>query len=187
MNKERVGRIIGGSFGVVFVQISAGKLPTAVGGPLRLLAIAAFVGMLVVKRRGATARPAEDAAPAPAPAAPAPRVGFGRRYWYVVAAEAVALLGGLVLINPVLHAPQVTVGWIAFVVGVHFFGLATAWQLPSLRTLGAAMAACGLGGMVLACFGAPAAVIAVVAGIAPGALLLAWTWRPGAAAPAAVR
>ncbi|MEU6863559.1 hypothetical protein ABZ924_09835 [Streptomyces sp. NPDC046876] len=178
MNKERVGRIIGGSFGVVFVQISAGQLPTAVGAPLRLLAIAAFVGMLVVQRPGGTTRPADEAAPAP-------RVGFGRRYWYVVAAEVVALLAGLVLINPVLHAPDATVGWIAFVVGVHFFGLAAAWQLPSLRTLGAAMAACGLVGMVLACFGTPAAVIAVVAGTAPGALLLAWTWRPRAAAPAA--
>ncbi|MEW2416464.1 hypothetical protein AB0953_22445 [Streptomyces sp. NPDC046866] len=181
MNKERVGRIIGGSFGVVFVQISAGTLPKAVGGPLRVLAVAAFVGMLVVRRRVDAARPADDAAPAP-------RVDFGRRYWYVVAAEAVALLAGLVLINPVLHAPQATVGWIAFVVGVHFFGLATAWRFPSLRTLGAAMAACGLGGMALACFGAPPAVIAAVAGTTPGVLLLAWTWRPGAAvssAPAA--
>ncbi|MFE2927595.1 hypothetical protein ACFXG5_27995, partial [Streptomyces goshikiensis] len=62
MTKERVGRIIGASFGLAFIQVNAGALPVAAGTTLRVLAVAAFVALLVTLRR----------APAPAPA-PAPR------------------------------------------------------------------------------------------------------------------
>ncbi|MER5726884.1 hypothetical protein ABT084_00780 [Streptomyces sp. NPDC002138] len=52
--------------------------------------------------------------------------GFTGRYWLVVAAEVLGLLAGLLVITRVLHAPRATLPWIAFVVGVHFFGLAVA-------------------------------------------------------------
>ncbi|MGW0896345.1 hypothetical protein ACWD0G_05000, partial [Streptomyces goshikiensis] len=85
MTKERTGRIIGASFGLTFIQVNAGALPAAAGVALRVLAAAAFVGLLVALRRTPAPRP--DAADVAAAAAPA--VHFGRRYRYVVAAEAV--------------------------------------------------------------------------------------------------
>ncbi|WP_354644392.1 hypothetical protein [Kitasatospora camelliae] len=171
MTKDRAGRLIGGVFGTVFIQINAGVLPKAVGVPLRLLAAAAMVG-LIIGRRGAAASGPEDTGRAPT-------TTFGRRYWTVVAAEVAALVAGLWLINPVLHTPRATVGWIALVVGVHFFGLATAWSLPPLRTLGATMAVCGLAGLALAVAGVSAIVTAAVGGIVPGVLLLGFAWRGG--------
>ncbi|MGW4705294.1 hypothetical protein, partial [Streptomyces sp. NPDC004285] len=133
MTKDQTGRIIGASFGLVFVQASAGSLPTAVAVPLRVLALAAFLRVAVLGRRGGTA-------PAPAPTVPGPGTGFGRRYWYVVAAEVLGLVAGLLVIARVLHVPQAAVGWIALVVGVHFSGLAVAWRRPALHRLGAAIA-----------------------------------------------
>ncbi|MBV6698631.1 hypothetical protein KV557_16115 [Kitasatospora aureofaciens] len=168
MNRDRAGRIIGSSFGLVFIQANAGALPAAVAIPLRVLAVAAFLVLGLFNRRPAA--PETDTAP---------RASFGRRYWFVVAAEVFAIAVGLMVINKVLHTPTATVGWIAFVVGVHFFGLATAWRRPALRVLGASMAACGAIGMALAAFGAPTAVISAVAGIAPGVLLFGSVWWSG--------
>ncbi|WP_234025036.1 MULTISPECIES: hypothetical protein [unclassified Streptomyces] len=167
MTRDHVAGLIGGAFGAVFIEVNAGSLPPGIGIPLRVLAIAAVLGLLVVRRRGTAVAPGDG---------PAPNVGFGRRYWWVVAAEGAALLAGLVVINSVLHAPGATVGWIAFVVGVHFFGLAAVWHRPSLRMLGGAMAVCGLAGLILAGCGAPTAAIATTSGIAPGVLLLASVW-----------
>ncbi|MFJ9828807.1 hypothetical protein ACIRSU_31210 [Streptomyces sp. NPDC101160] len=177
MTKDQVGRLIGAGFGLFFVAANVGFLPTGVATPLRLAAIAAFLGVVVFGRR---------ARPAPAPAA-GPR--FGRRYWYVVAAEVLALAAGLVVIARVLHAPQASVGWIAFVVGVHFFGLAVAWHRPSLHTLAAAITVCGATGLALAAADAPAQAIQVTAGVVPGLLLLGSVWwsarsRSGEAAAA---
>ncbi|MEV7691655.1 hypothetical protein [Streptomyces bungoensis] len=90
----------------------------------------------------------------------------------MVVIEVVVGLTGIILINGPLRAPLATVPWIALVVGLHFFGLAAVWRLPALRWLGAAMSACGAAGLALAACGSSSATIAVVAGIAPGALLL---------------
>ncbi|MEV7615493.1 hypothetical protein [Streptomyces sp. NPDC089799] len=170
MTKQLTGRLIGGAFGLVFVQANAGALPQLFAAPLRFVAIAAFLG-LFLNRRGFRAH-----TPAPVPG-PSPRTGFGRRYWYVVAAEVLGLAVGLLLIGRVLHTPHAAVGWIAFVVGVHFFGLAVVWHRPSLHVLGAAIAACGLVALVLAVLDAPDAAVALAGGIAPGALLLTTAWR----------
>ncbi|MFJ8626408.1 hypothetical protein ACIRD3_26715 [Kitasatospora sp. NPDC093550] len=175
MRKDQIGRLIGGSFGFVFVQANAGALPTPAAIPLRVLAILAFLRIVFAGRRAAVPAPAGDS-----DATASGGVGFGRGYWYVVAAEAVGLLAGLMLINKVLHTG--TVAWITFVVGVHFFGLAVVWKRPDLHVLAGTMAACGVGGLVLAACGASAAVIAVVAGVAPGALLLGSVLWAGRAA-----
>ncbi|WP_177181606.1 hypothetical protein [Streptomyces sp. TLI_105] len=175
MTKDQTGRLIGGAFGLVFIQANAGTLPTAVATPLRLLALAAFLGLVLFGRR-------RRAVPAAAAGA---GTGFGRRYWYVVAAEVLGLAAGLLVISRVLHAPQAAVGWIAFVVGVHFFGLAVAWRRPALHVLAAALTACGAAGLVLAALDAPVVAVRVTAGVLPGALLLASVWRPGRTDPAA--
>jgi len=170
MTRDQVGRLIGASFGFVFIQANAGSLPMAVAAPLRTLAIAAFIGLVVFGRRGGGREAGGGATPS---------TGFGRRYWYVVAAEVLGVAVGLLVITRVLHTPRATVAWIAFVVGVHFFGLAVAWRKPLLRVLGASMATCGAAGLALAAYGASSAVIGVVSGIAPGALLLASVWWSG--------
>ncbi|MCX4984201.1 hypothetical protein [Streptomyces sp. NBC_00572] len=182
MTKDQTGRLVGAAFGLVFIQANAGVLPTAVAAPLRLLAVAAFLGVVVLGRRGRAAPRTTGTGTDIATG-----TGFGRRYWYVVAAEVLALTAGLLVINRVLHTPRASVGWIAFVVGVHFFGLAAAWRRPSLNTLAVSLTACGFGGLILAALDAPAAVIGAVAGVLPGALLLAavwWSGRPITAAPA---
>ncbi|WP_241847819.1 hypothetical protein [Streptomyces sp. CB03578] len=169
MTRERTGRIIGASFGLAFIQVNAGALPVAAGTALRVLAVAAFVALLITLRR------APASGPAPRPEA-APAVHFGRRYRYVVAAEAVVGVAGIVVINNVLHTPRATVGWIALVVGVHFFGLAVVWRMPALHLLGAGLSGCGAAGLALAAAGAPQAAVAAVAGVLPGALLLGSAW-----------
>ncbi|MEV7020534.1 hypothetical protein [Kitasatospora sp. NPDC093558] len=164
MNRVRASRLIGSSFGLVFVQANAAALPTPVSIPLRVASIAAFLVLGVFNRR-----PAPETTTAPTPR-------FGGRYWLVVTAEVVGIAVGLAVINSVLHTPTATVGWIAFVVGVHFFGLATAWSRPQLRVLGGSMAACGAAGVALAFLGAPAAAVSTVAGILPGVLLFGSVW-----------
>jgi hypothetical protein len=165
MNRVRATRIIGSSFGLVFVQANAGALPTGVAVPLRVLAVAAFLLLGAFNRR-----------PVPEGATSASATRFGGRYWLVVVLEVVGIAAGLVVITKILHTPTATIGWIAFVVGVHFLGLATAWARPELRVLGVSMACCGALGMALAFLGAPAAVTATVAGIMPGALLFGSVW-----------
>ncbi|MFF2578206.1 hypothetical protein [Streptomyces goshikiensis] len=179
MTRERTGRIIGASFGLAFIQVNAGALPVAAGTALRVLAVAAFVALLITLRRAPA--PASGPGPRPAPrpeaaAEAAPAVHFGRRYRYVVAAEAVVGVAGIVVINNVLHTPRATVGWIALVVGVHFFGLAVVWRMPALHLLGAGLSGCGAAGLALAAAGAPQAAVAAVAGVLPGALLLGSAW-----------
>ncbi|XUM03483.1 hypothetical protein ACQ86F_08845 [Streptomyces venezuelae ATCC 10712] len=68
MTKDQTGRIIGASFGLVFIQAGAGSLPTAIAVPLRVLALAAFLRVAVFGRRGRTAgAPASTAPPRPCP------------------------------------------------------------------------------------------------------------------------
>lgn len=159
MTNERWGALIGAAFGLMFVEINAGTLPSSVGLTLRALALAAFVGlivMLVSARRQA----------------PSDTPGFGRGYLLVVAAEVIVGTAGLVVINGPLDAPDASLPWIALVVGAHFFGLAAVWRYPFLRWLGAGIAMCGVGGIVVAILSDSAAPIAVIAGVIPGVLLL---------------
>ncbi|MER7463832.1 hypothetical protein [Streptomyces sp. NPDC097981] len=166
MTRENTGRFIGATFGLAFVQVNAAALPPAVGIPVRVLAALAFVGLFLALRRASASRPAKAAA----------RAGFGRRYRFVVAAEAVVGLAGILFVDLVLHTPHAMVGWIALVVGLHFFGLAAIWRMPSLHWLGAGMSACGAAGLVLAVCGFPQAAVAAVAGVVPGAMLLGSVW-----------
>ncbi|WP_051833673.1 hypothetical protein [Streptomyces katrae] len=170
MTKDQIGRLIGLGFGLSFIEANAGALPTQAQVPLRVAGVAAFLGLVLFGRRRTQAVQTADE----------PRgASFGGRYWLVVLAEVVAVAAGLAVINRVLHTPQATVGWIAAVVGVHFFGLATVWSRPELRTLGGGMTACGVLGLVLAFCGAATALVALIAGITPGVLLLGSVWWSG--------
>lgn len=164
-----MGAAIGAVFGLVYVLVNAGELPSAASLTIRLLGAAAFaglVGTLMVRRDiglGAGARDPRSA-------------GFSRGYWLVVGVEVVALFGGLRLINGPFDIAEASVGWVSLVVGLHFVALAVVWRNPFVRWLGVAIAVCGAAGLVLALAGASVAVIAVISGIVPGFLLLGTGW-----------
>ena len=69
-----------------------------------------------------------------------------------------------------------SIAWISVVVGVHFFGFYVIWRLPVMVWIGAAISVCGALGLLAAGMDRSAALIAVVAGIVPGAVLLAGGW-----------
>lgn len=158
---EKIGSLIGAGFGVVFVLANTGSLPGALAAVLRGLAVLALVAVLVAVWRVE-------------PAPPAGVGGFNRGYWLVVAAEAVALFGGLAVINTVLDAPQAAIAWVALVVGTHFAALAMVWRLALFHVLGWAISVCGAAGLALAAAGADVWSIDVLSGVTPGALLLAF-------------
>lgn len=161
MSSEKWGSTIGAAFGLAFLLVNTGSLPTEIGLPLRVLGVVAFIAVLVAVRRAAPAPPADPA-----------RGGFTRVYWLVVAAEVVAIVVGLALLNGPLDLPHAAVAWIALVVGVHFFALAVCWKLAFFHWLGAAIALCGAVGLVLAATAAAVSLIDVAGGVVPGGLLL---------------
>lgn len=146
------GFLIGAGFGLAFVLANAGPpVPPPVGVVLRVLAVAALVGIVVVfgmlSRRPA---PAAEAAGT----GPAPLFRFGPFYGIVVLIEVALIFGGIQVLR-LLEAPwQVNVAWIALVVGLHFLPLAWYWRMREI--LGAALyiSALGAAGLVMAGLGA---------------------------------
>jgi hypothetical protein len=94
--------------------------------------------------------------------------------WAPAAGEVVAIAVRLALLNGPLHAPQAAVAWIALVVA-HFIGLAVVWKQSFFHWLNASILLCGAIGLVLAVATSPQAAIDTVAGVLPGALLLAFS------------
>ena len=135
-----VGSMVAITFGVVFVLVNSAGLPGA--WPLVIRAAGLVVAVMLLVGLVLVVRQAPPAAFVPAP-------GYmNRRYWLILALEAVALFGGLAVINNVLHRTAVSVAWVALVVGVHFFGLAWIWRMPLYHWLGAAMTLLGLAGFL---------------------------------------
>jgi hypothetical protein len=163
-----MGATIGAIFGLVYVLVNAGELPSTASLAIRALGVVALAGLLalLLVRRNDVVEPMVR------PERPV----FGRAYWLVVLAEVIALFGGLRIINGPLDAPEASVGWVSIVVGLHFVALAVVWNNPFVRWLGGAIALCGATGLVLAMTGASQASIAVTAGVLPGFLLLGTGW-----------
>jgi hypothetical protein len=166
MRDEHAGLLIGALFGMIFVLVNAGGLPTAVALVLRGLAILAFVGLVIVV---ATGRGGEQPEPTPG-------VTFGRRYGLVVMAEVIAIVAGLSVLNRVFDAPEAGVAWIALVVGVHFFALARVWRAPQITWPGIALTTLGVAGLLMAALGASDTAIATVSGVGSGMVLLGGCW-----------
>lgn len=167
MTANRLGLLIGAVFGTIYVVVNAGALGAPIGPLLQVVGVVALVGLLVFMFRSR---------PEPTAAAADNAVGFSRWYWVVVAAEVVAFFAGAAVLRGPLDLPLAVLPWITFVVGVHFLGLAKVWSAPSLVWLGAGLAACGVLGLLVAVTGAGEAVVAVVAGVVPGLLLLGGSW-----------
>ena len=165
MSSARLGSVIGASFGLIFVLVNTGSLPAVVAVLFRVLAVLAFIAVLIaVVVAGRRPTPAGVDRPAAG--------GFTLGYWLVVLAEVGAIAAGLAVLNGPLHAPQAAVAWIALVVGSHFIALAVVWKLLFFHGLGAALMLCGVAGLVLAAAGSAVSPIDLVGGVVPGAILL---------------
>jgi hypothetical protein len=162
---RRLGSLIAAVFGLLYVMANTGPLADGVALTLQVVAVLAFVALVVGIVRGRSAPLRDESA----------RGGFGRRYWIVVAVEVVAIAAGIALLNGPVGAPYASVAWISLVVGLHFFALARIWGEPMFSWLGGPMALCGSVGLVGAALGASAAFVAVVAGMLPAALLFAFS------------
>ena len=81
---------------------------------------------------------------------------FGRGYWFVVAAEFIALYLGVRVLGGPLDAPEAGVAWVSLVVGVHFLALAAVFGERYFHWLGG--------------------MISLIAGVLPGAVLLGFGW-----------
>ena len=165
---QRLGSLIGGIFGLIYVEANAGALPDPGAPALQIAAGVAFAGLVALLALARGSRP---------PVSPEAGDGFGRRYWLVVAGEVAAIFAGFVVLHGPAGLPNAVVAWVSVVVGVHFLVLAAIWRLRLFRYLGAAIALCGVAGLTAAGAGAPAAVIATVGGVLPGVLLLAAAYR----------
>lgn len=164
-----IGHVIGSSFGLVFVLVNSAPFPPALRIVASVLAIAVF--LVILAAFGRTARGVQRHEMAPSEAADA-TVGFPRRYWIIVGAEAIVLFGGIAILRQ--FEPSATLGWIALVVGVHFFPLARLWTSGRAQLVVIACAMTGLGiiGLLLAFTTHIADVVAVVSGVGSGIVLL---------------
>ena len=165
MSSAKLGSVIGASFGLIFVLVNTGSLPAAVAVLFRILAVLAFIAVLI-------AVVVAGRRPTPAGVDRTAAGGFTLGYWLVVAAEVGAIAAGLAVLNGPLHAPQAAVAWIALVVGIHFIALAVVWKLLFFHGLGAALMLCGVAGLVLAAAGSAVSPVDLVGGVVPGAILL---------------
>ncbi|GAA3452865.1 hypothetical protein [Dactylosporangium matsuzakiense] len=167
-----IGSIIATGFGTGFIAGNSGGLPDPWPQILRVgaaLCAAALIIATFRTRSASTAAPASGPAPAAEPV-PA-RQAMGRGYWIVVAIEAIALFGGLFVINGVLHRSEVSVAWVALVVGLHFYGLGAVWHAPMYHWLATAMTALAVAGFVIYAAGGSAAAVSAVAGVGSGVCL----------------
>jgi len=165
LDPQRLGSLIAAVFALVYVVANTGPFPPGVALALHVVAALVFVVLVLAIVRGRFSVLPEESA----------RGGFGRGYWVVVAGEVVAIAAGIALLNGPVGAPYVSVAWISFVVGLHFFALARVWREPLFSRLGGPIALCGLVGLAGAALGASAAFVAVVSGMLPAALLFAFS------------
>lgn len=159
---RRLGSVISAVFGVIYVEVNAGSLPATMVLMLRVLGAAVFLLVLI--------RLWPDGSQQPTPL-DRRVVGFGSRYWLIVALEAAGIVVGSAALRAV-GLGSATVAWVSIVVGVHFLALAAAWRLSLLRRLGTAIALCGAVAIVAAAAGAGTAWVAGIGGVLPGGLLL---------------
>jgi hypothetical protein len=166
-----IGAIVAVGFGTGFIIGNSGGLTSPWPLILRVAAIVAAVALLI-----ATFRAGRRVGPTTTAAAPSSSF-MGRGYWLVVLVEAIALFGGLFVINGVLHRSEVAVAWVALVVGLHFYGLGWVWHTPLYHWLATGMTLLAVAGFILYFAGAGAAAISLVAGVGSGvALYLAVLW-----------
>ncbi|WP_111719093.1 hypothetical protein [Homoserinimonas sp. OAct 916] len=164
-----IGHVIGSSFGLVFVLVNSAPFTPWLRIGASVLAVAVFLVILAAfgrtarlsRRGGALHGEADDAV-----------VGFPLRYWIIVGTEAILLFGGLAIIQQ--FEPAATLGWIALVVGVHFFPLSRLWSSgrAQIVAIAYAMTVLGIVGLVLAFTTHNMDIVTLVSGVGSGIVLL---------------
>ncbi len=130
----------------------------------RIVAIVAFIALLLARRRALSGR-------RPAPAGADVNL-FGRSSWLIVAAELALLAAGLAALSAFGAPRQSYVAWIALIVGLHFiaFRYAGVWRGSSAGPA-SALVVLGLAGLGLAAT-SHARWIPLVSGVLSGLVLL---------------
>ena len=164
---QQIGAMIGAVAGLVFIQLNAGSLPAGIAVAVRGLGLVAFMAvlMLTVLWRGGEQQPR-----------PAPDQRAWRTYWSMVLLEVILIpLGATVLSR--MHHSELTVPWVALIVGGHFLPFAKTLGVPRILLLAWTMMTLALIGGVLAVAVSPAAG-QFVAGVLSGFVLLASALPP---------
>lgn len=169
-NRSAAARGLGGAivpvlFGLIFLVASASALPTRWQLAVRIVAIA---GGLLLWRGIALTRRRERTTGSDAKARRAP---IGLRFWLTSAAEVIAILAGVAVINQ--WGPHaLTTSWIVLVVGLHFFGFIGLWNRGYFYAwLGLVITALGILGFALYAAGVRGAAVSAVPGSGAGLAL----------------
>jgi hypothetical protein len=174
--------LVAATVGLGYVLVNAGALAPTDTVLLDVTAVVVYLALLGLLVRRRPARPV--ASPARAGSAGTirgwedpdrRRSGWG--YRIVLLVEIVVGLVGLVLLDHLVDGPRVALAWVTVVVGAHFVGLGAVRHVRILQLLGLLVTLCGAFGLVLSATGATEARVAVTAGVLPGALLLASSYR----------
>jgi hypothetical protein len=165
MSRDATAGFAGAVFGLVFVLVNAGDLPSPFDLLVRVLGVAACVAVVLLLRRGG-GTPLPDAGPRAL-----------RIYAAAVAAELVALFGGTLLLSNTGHE-ELSLPWVVIVVGVHFVPLGWAFHARFFHVLAAVLVALGVAGAALAVADSDQAAVSFVSGVGAGATLLAFAALP---------
>jgi hypothetical protein len=157
--------VVSAAFGVAWALFGAGGLPAGAQAAVRGLGI--LIGLVIIVRAMRLRRTA------PVPTTP----GFrSRQYRAVVAAEAAALVAGLVVL-PLTGNAKYLAAWFAVVVGVHFVAFGRFFS-RMYYALGAVVTAGGVAAALVGVAGGSAAQIGATAGlVAAASLFTAAAWR----------
>jgi hypothetical protein len=160
MNSTLIARLIGATFGLVFVLVNAGNAVAPWSWILRVLGAVAFAGVILrIRRMGETeVEPRREA------------IGV---YWLSVFFEVVVIVVGVRLLAANDRA-EYGVALVAFVVGVHFLPFSWAFNQPAFLPLGLTLMILGSIGALLGLTGAGQAAIALTAGVASGFALMSY-------------
>ena len=162
MNGAKVGALIGLVGGVVFVVVNGFVLPSPWSGVV--IGIGVVVALLATRTVLRTR---------PGPVAYRPDARQMQAFWITIGLEVVALVGGGLVINQVLHLPQASLPWISLVLGVHWLVFRTVFQEDVFLWLGWFTLTLGVVGMVAALgqVGPPESPV-VVCGLLTGLVMI---------------
>lgn len=185
MPGQHIGSLIAAAFGLVYVEVNARSLPGEATWTLRVLALVLLLATVVLALRTRRLMAASDDPVVPGGGAGSGPAPFGARYWAIVVVEFALIFAGVRVLSGPLERPYAGVAWVSLVVGLHFFVLARHFRVAFFTLLDYVITACGGVGLALALATASPAIVAVVAGVVPGFVLLgSAAWGVSRRAPA---
>lgn len=182
MRGALVGALIGAGAGIGWGLWGASGLNGPAAALPGVAAVVVGVVLIVANRRVdralASTLPPREAAPV---------TGFDRNYWLVVAAEAIAIAGGVAVVSATGHEAA-RAPWVCLIVGVHFVVLGRLWHARPILALAAALSLLGLVMLIVALAGAGSAgTVTALTGLQAAAVFFASAAFTVGAATAVVR